>query len=125
MDASGHARGLGTERTTLRIPTPLAWIILIVLFLMARRPLRPGALLGTGTILYSTTRFWLDFLRNVDLANADARYFGLTPGQYGSVLTIGLGLFAIRRGRRRPPWPEANASSSASPRPRSTMGTSL
>jgi membrane protease YdiL (CAAX protease family) len=32
MDASGQARRLGTERTNLRIPTPLAWIILIGTF---------------------------------------------------------------------------------------------
>lgn len=84
----------------------LAWIILGVLLLMARRPHRPGVLLGTGAILYSVARFWLDFLRNVDLENADARYFALTPAQYAAVLVIGLGIFAIRRGRRCPPWPE-------------------
>ncbi len=87
----------------------LAWLLLAVLLRMARRPLRPGVLVGTGAILYSGIRFWLDFLRNVDLPLADARYLGLTPAQYAAVLAIGLGILAIRRGRARPPWPESGA----------------
>jgi phosphatidylglycerol:prolipoprotein diacylglycerol transferase len=87
----------------------LSWILLAALLLLARRPRRPGVLLGTGAILYSIPRFWLDFLRNVDLPLADARYLGLTPAQYAALLAVGLGIFAIHRGRSRTPWPEGGA----------------
>lgn len=42
-------------------------------------------------ILYSPFRFLADFLRSVDV-----RYFGLTPGQYASVLLFLLGLVLLR-----------------------------
>jgi hypothetical protein len=37
-------------------------------------------------------RFALDFWRADDTATADARYFGLTPAQYGCVLVLAAGI---------------------------------
>jgi phosphatidylglycerol:prolipoprotein diacylglycerol transferase len=91
----------------------VSWIIFGILAFLARTPRRPGLLTGMGPILYGACRFWLDFLRNTDLSHADARYFGLTPAQYGSVAIIVVGLWVIRRGSRRPPWPEATPAGSA------------
>jgi phosphatidylglycerol:prolipoprotein diacylglycerol transferase len=65
----------------------------------------PGTFLGTFFVLYAPVRFGLDFLRNTDLEYADARYFGLTPAQYGVIL---MGLFGAwllwRRDPDFKPW---------------------
>jgi prolipoprotein diacylglyceryltransferase len=53
-------------------------------------------------------RFFLDFLR-ID----DARYFGLTPGQYASVLLVVVALLILRRAFRqetKPAAPQPSAS---------------
>ena len=84
----------------------VTWVIFGVMYLCSRVRRRPGFLMGLGPILYGFCRFWLDFLRNTDLSHADARYFGLTPAQYGCWVIIGLGAFAIWKGSHRPPWPE-------------------
>jgi phosphatidylglycerol:prolipoprotein diacylglycerol transferase len=42
--------------------------------------------------VYAPVRFGLDFLRAVDV-----RYFGLTPGQYGSIALFAAGLYLFRR----------------------------
>ena len=84
----------------------VTWIVFAVAMFLERAKQRPGLLMGVGPILYGSARFFLDFLRNVDLKHADARYFGLTPAQYGSVLIVILGFFVIYKGRSRAPWPE-------------------
>jgi phosphatidylglycerol:prolipoprotein diacylglycerol transferase len=64
-----------------------------VLFWVLSRKDRPsGYFVALFPILYAPVRFGLDFLRNTDLETADARYFGLTPGQYGSIVLFALGL---------------------------------
>lgn len=60
---------------------------------------RPGALMGILGIVYSASRFGLDFLRAYDYGLVDARYLGLTPAQY-----VVMGLFvasAFLLARRR------------------------
>jgi phosphatidylglycerol:prolipoprotein diacylglycerol transferase len=52
-----------------------------------RRP-REGRIMGLLAVLYSTQRFFTDFLRASDLSFVDRRYFGLTPAQY-----VVMGLF--------------------------------
>ncbi len=76
--------------------------------LWARRQLE-GKLLGLLAVLYGGARFLLDFLRASDIAYADARYAGLTPAQYGSVLLLAWG--AWRLGRPSiilPEWPSSS-----------------
>lgn len=48
-------------------------------------------------LTYGVARFFLDFLRAYDLLGADARYGGLTPAQYGSILLFVLGLTLLAR----------------------------
>jgi phosphatidylglycerol---prolipoprotein diacylglyceryl transferase len=50
---------------------------------MDRRPWKPGTMVLTLGLAYGPVRFAMDFLRP---EVTDARYFGFTPGQYGSVL---------------------------------------
>jgi phosphatidylglycerol:prolipoprotein diacylglycerol transferase len=73
----------------------LTWL----LYSLARRKLLAGRLLAVLALGYGTARFGLDFLRATDVAYADARYLGLTPAQYASVLLVVYG--AVQVARRR------------------------
>lgn len=70
-----------------------AWVlagIAALLWAVARRRRPEGALMGLLAVLYSASRFFLDFLRASDLSFVDRRIAGLTPAQY-----IVAGLFAV------------------------------
>lgn len=62
---------------------------LLSLFFMwlARRPRSTGTYIIAFSLWYGTARFFLDFLRVVDV-----RYAGLTPGQYFSFLLVVFGV---------------------------------
>jgi len=70
-------------------------IVLLFHFLGKNKRRVPGFFLGVLPLVYAPVRFALDFLRI-----EDARYFGLTPGQYGSVLLVVAGLLVLRHGKR-------------------------
>jgi phosphatidylglycerol---prolipoprotein diacylglyceryl transferase len=72
-------------------------VAIVVLFqVLSRRKSRlPGFYLGLLPLVYAPVRFALDFLRI-----EDARYFGLTPGQYGSVALVAAGLLVFRHGKK-------------------------
>ncbi|BDG10497.1 prolipoprotein diacylglyceryl transferase [Anaeromyxobacter paludicola] len=59
-----------------------------LLFQLSRRGILRGRLLAVLAALYAVCRFLLDFLRASDVPYPDARYFGLTPAQYGSMLLV-------------------------------------
>lgn len=67
-----------------------------VFFVLGRRPKPHGFFVALLAILYAPVRFTLDMMR-VD----DARYFGWTPAQYGSVLLLLLGGVLVLRGIQR------------------------
>ncbi len=70
-------------------------VIVLVFFRLGRNKTRaPGFYLGILPLMYAPVRFLLDFLRI-----EDARYFGLTPGQYGSVLLVVAGLLVLRHAK--------------------------
>jgi phosphatidylglycerol---prolipoprotein diacylglyceryl transferase len=69
-------------------------IVLLFLRLGKTRSRAPGFYLGLLPLVYAPVRFLLDFLRI-----EDARYFGFTPGQYGSVLLVVAGLLVLRHAR--------------------------
>ena len=63
--------------------------------LAKKRRLANGSYLVLFMLIYGPVRFMLDFLRVVD-----ARYYGLTPAQYGAILLFGGGLYlAAKRWR--------------------------
>lgn len=66
-----------------------------VLFALRRR--FKGGLLPLLGLLYGASRFGLDFLRATDLPYVDARYFGLTPAQFGCIGLMLYGLFELIR----------------------------
>ena len=84
----------------------LAAFVFTVLLVVSRKPQREGVLMVVVLLMYGSVRFFLDFLRNTDLGHADARYFGFTPAQYGSLAIIVAGLLVWRESRGRPLWPE-------------------
>jgi hypothetical protein len=47
-------------------------------------------------------RFGLDFLRNQDLSNADVRWAGLTPAQWGMIAMFGAGIWLVTQLRKPP-----------------------
>ena len=59
-------------------------------------------LLHLFAILYACGRFFFDTLRATDLSYVDARYFGLTPAQYGCMLLIVYGLWGLATQRATP-----------------------
>lgn len=67
-----------------------------------------GFFVGLLALAYAPMRFLLDFLRI-----EDARYFGLTPGQYGSILLVAVGLLILRRASQREAAPRSPQASPA------------
>ena len=71
---------------------------LLVLFqvLGKGKPRAPGFYVGLLPLVYAPVRFAFDYLRT-----DDARYFGLTPGQYGSFLLVAAGILVMRQAAKR------------------------
>jgi phosphatidylglycerol---prolipoprotein diacylglyceryl transferase len=83
---------------------------------LARSPRPRGFYLWLLPILYAPVRFGLDFLRGTDFQGADPRYLGLTPGHYGALAILALGIGVALWVRSRPTlavppeaaWPEVD-----------------
>lgn len=71
--------------------------IVPVFLLLDRRPRPPGFYVIVFLLLYAPARFGLDFLRL-----SDARYFGLTPGQYAGLAVFITALYTLRRNAGAP-----------------------
>jgi phosphatidylglycerol:prolipoprotein diacylglycerol transferase len=79
----------------------LASLVIFVVFLaLNRRPHRAPFFLPLLAVVWGGLRFGLDFLRAYDLSSADARYFHLTPAQYGSLALIAVGTYYLARRKR-------------------------
>jgi phosphatidylglycerol---prolipoprotein diacylglyceryl transferase len=71
---------------------------MVILFLiLVRKPRKPGVFVALVPTLYSPIRFLLDYLRVEKVEGGDARYFGLTPGQYSAIGFLILGVWLMRR----------------------------
>ena len=90
----------------------------------ARKPRRPGEVLGFISLVYAPIRYGLDSMRATDISSPDARYFGLTPGMWLSVVLLVTGVVLLLRARKLPartwpapaaPAPEAPASTPTGP----------
>lgn len=84
----------GVVRHNLGLYEALYMLPVALLFLWLGRggARRPGFFAGLSAVLYAPVRFLLDFLRT-----DDARYFQLTPGQYGAILLLVAGLVLLLR----------------------------
>ena len=74
--------------------------IMPAFLLLDRRPRSPGFYVIAFLLIYVPARFSLDFLRL-----SDARYFGLTPGQYAGLAAFVTALYALTT------WPPFRRSS--------------
>jgi len=87
-DADGVVRhNLGLDEALYVLP-----FALLFLWLGRRRPRAPGFFVGLLAVAYAPVRFLLDFLRV-----ADVRYLNFTPGQYGAVAVMVVGVLILRR----------------------------
>jgi phosphatidylglycerol---prolipoprotein diacylglyceryl transferase len=76
-------------------------VLVPAVLVLNRRPRPPGTSVAVLALLYAPVRFLLDFLRQTDLAGADARHLGLTVAQYGCIVLAGIGIGLLMRIRRR------------------------
>ncbi len=67
-----------------------------------RKPRRPGVYIAAACLYYAPVRFLLDSLRATDVLHPDARYLGLTPGQYAALVMFGYGLWLLGRLLKQP-----------------------
>lgn len=84
--------------------------------ILERGPKRwPGFYVFLSCITYGPLRFYLDTLRHPD---TDARYFGLTPAQYGSIVVtlIGIGIWVAQR-NKAPGVPLKDGTPGSMPKP--------
>ena len=85
----------GVVRHNLGLEEALYTVLIAGAFVfLGRRHRFTGFFVGTLAVLYAPFRFGLDFMRHIDV-----RYFGMTPGQYGSiaVLLAGIVVLSFRR----------------------------
>lgn len=69
----------------------------VYFFWIKNKKKREGFFTSLLFIYYGVLRFFLDFLRATDIPNADVRYAGLTPAQYGCIILVAFGVWIIRR----------------------------
>ena len=71
---------------------------LALLFFIKRKKSMPdGWFLSVLFVYYGVLRFILDFFRATDITQADARYLGLTPGQYFAILMFVFGIYIWKK----------------------------
>ncbi len=89
-------------------------VIFVVLYRRYLRPHAPGAILGLYLVLYSTTRFFIEFVRAHDELNPPLGPFHIE--QWIALVLVAVGLWLLLR--RRVSWaaPDAPASSRRTPR---------
>ncbi len=88
----------GGSRHDLGLYEALWTLGIALLFLWFRnRRVQPGFFLALFSATYAPIRFFMDFLRNTDLEQADVRWGGLTPAQYGMLLMTLAGVVLLRR----------------------------
>jgi phosphatidylglycerol:prolipoprotein diacylglycerol transferase len=91
---SRHDLGLYEVLWALAV-APLFWFL-------AKKPRKRGFFMALLPLLYAPVRFCLDYLRETPEHGGDVRYFGLTPGQYASMLFFVVGIVIAIRVARRP-----------------------
>ncbi len=71
-------------------------------YVLGRKRRRRGFYLALLPIVYAPVRFGLDFLRATDFAESDPRALGLTPGHYGALALLLVGVAVAMRVWRGP-----------------------
>lgn len=94
------------------------WFLFAVMWTVGRSRPPAGTLAGILVTGYAIPRYLME-----DLRAFDARYYGLTPAQFGAFALFALGLFILWRSRssERPPY--GSPASSPPPEPAPTIAT--
>ena len=71
-------------------------VVFQLLSRVGKQPRMLGLYVSLLVTFYAPVRFFFDSLRAYDTQNPDARYFGLTPAQHLSIVTLFAGLATIR-----------------------------
>ena len=79
--------------------TFVIWGVILVMWRFNPRRCFIGGVICT---LYSVGRFPMDYLRATDLERSDARYFDLTPAQYGCIALFALGIYFFYKAKSMP-----------------------
>lgn len=74
-------------------------ILILTVYLVAKRTMKRGAVIGALCTVYPFLRFPLDFLRENATNGGDIRYWGLTPGHFASVGCLCIGLYCLNHAR--------------------------
>ena len=88
----------GVARHDMGFYEAMWWIVIIIVFAVVHLrsgklfQRRPGFYLALLPLIYAPARFSLDFLRLPPSEGGDARYLGLTPGQYLSICAFLFGV---------------------------------
>ena len=77
-----------------------ALVMVLVVIVLDKKPRFPGFFSGLFILSYVPVRFVLDMFRD---PFGDARYFGFTPAQYGSVLALFIGIAIWKKNMGRTP----------------------
>jgi phosphatidylglycerol:prolipoprotein diacylglycerol transferase len=107
----GHRFDLGLLEMLITIPIALATLW------FARKPRPTGSIVGFIALVYAPIRYPLDALRATDVSGADARYLGLTPGMWLSLILAGVGITLLVRGARAQKREDAEKARIASETP--------
>jgi phosphatidylglycerol:prolipoprotein diacylglycerol transferase len=76
----------------------LGLIPLAIIFYLNRKKQKADTWFTSVLFMYyAVLRFILDFFRATDVAGADSRYFGLTPGHYSAILLLACGIWLYRK----------------------------
>jgi len=98
FDVAGVRHELGLYEALIFLVFAAAWLWL------GRQQRKPGFFVGWLAVMYAPIRFGLDFLRNDDLPIRfqDARYYHLTPAQWGCFVMLALGVWVLATTQRGP-----------------------
>jgi phosphatidylglycerol:prolipoprotein diacylglycerol transferase len=72
-------------------------LVAAAFYALGRKRRLRGTYLALLPIVYAPARFALDFLRATDVPGADPRFLGLTPGHYGALALLLVGLAVAAR----------------------------
>jgi phosphatidylglycerol:prolipoprotein diacylglycerol transferase len=93
----GQQDGAGVVRHNLGLEEGLYTIVIAALFFALGGRRRPaGFFVGMLALLYAPVRFLFDFLRTNDV-----HYLGLTPGQWGALALLGVGVYLVLRAQKK------------------------
>ena len=91
-----HPTGPRLDMALLEI---IGLLPLVLFFWVSKKQGKPqGWYTSILFVYYGCLRFVLDFFRARDIATADVRYLGLTPGQYVAIVLVGGGIWLMSLG---------------------------